>query len=42
MFDGFILDTVQVPETTLRVRSGGSGPTLLAQALIQFFGAQGP
>jgi len=29
MFDGFILETVELPEATLRVRHGGSGPPVL-------------
>ena len=29
MFDGFTLETVKLPEVSLRVRHGGSGPPLL-------------
>ena len=29
MFDGFTLDTIELPEATLRVRHGGSGPPVL-------------
>ncbi len=29
MFEGFRLETIQLPEATLRVRHGGSGPPVL-------------
>lgn len=29
MFEGFRLETIQLPEATLRVRHGGAGPPVL-------------